>query len=180
MKFTELALRGAYLIEAELIEDERGYFTRLIDREEFLARGLRVELGQASMSHTLRRGTLRGMHLQVAPHAEAKLVRVTAGRIHDVIIDLRSESQTYLQHVEVELTGEKPTILYVPKGFAHGFQTLEDQTDVYYHMDQSYHGPAARSFLWSDPQFGIAWPLLNPQLSPKDAEAPCFEPRLLI
>lgn len=179
MKILPLPLPGAYLINAEPITDERGFFTRLIDRKEFLRYDLNSNLLQASMSHNTRRGTLRGMHLQVTPFAETKLVRVTSGSIHDVIIDLRNSSPTYLQHFAVTLKASEPAILYVPEGLAHGFQTLEDHTEVYYHMNQVYHGPSARSFLWSDPQFGIEWPLPNPILSPKDAAAPVFDLQLL-
>ena len=180
MIFTPLPLHGSYLIEAEPIHDDRGFFARVIDRDEFLNRGLITELRQASMSHNRLRGTLRGMHLQVAPHAETKLVRVTAGSIYDVIIDLRPESETFLQHYQIELTASKPSVLYIPKGFAHGFQTLEDHTEVYYHMDEAFQAPAARSFSWNDPRFDIRWPLANPILSPKDAQAPLFDASLLI
>ncbi|MEO7932046.1 MAG: dTDP-4-dehydrorhamnose 3,5-epimerase family protein [Chthoniobacterales bacterium] len=179
MKFTPLPLPGAWLIEAEPICDERGFFSRIICREEFLARELDPNLQQASMSQNKLRGTLRGMHLQVAPHGETKLVRVTAGSIHDVIIDLRLESETYLQHFSVVLTSANPAVLYIPEGFAHGFQTLEDGVEVYYHMNRAFHAPAARGFLWSDPHFGITWPIADPILSPKDAVAPLFDPLLL-
>ena len=175
MNFTPLPLHGAWLIEAEPISDERGFFTRLIDCQEFITFGLNTDLLQASMSYNTRRGTLRGLHLQAAPFAETKLIRVTSGSIHDVIVDLRPKSPTYLQHLAISLSAKEPAILYVPEGFAHGFQTLEDHTEVYYHMNQVYHGPSARSFLWSDPQFGIEWPLANPILSPKDAAAPSFQ-----
>ncbi len=179
MKFTPLPLLGAYLIEAESLCDDRGFFARIICREEFLAHELDPNLQQASMSHNTLRGTLRGMHLQVAPHSESKLVRVTAGSIHDVIIDLRPESETYLKHFCIVLTSAKPAVLYIPKGFAHGFQTLENGAEVYYHMNRAFHAPAARGFLWSDPQFGISWPIADPILSQKDAVAPLFDPQLL-
>jgi dTDP-4-dehydrorhamnose 3,5-epimerase len=180
MKFNSLPLSGAWLIEAEPTEDERGFFARLICREEFLAHGLTCELMQASMSQNKTKGTLRGMHWQVAPYCETKLVRVTAGAIHDVIVDLRTASATYLQHYSILLTSAKPSILYIPEGFAHGFQTLEDNTEVYYHMNQVYHAPSARGFLWSDPQIAISWPLKDPILSPKDLSAPLFNSCLLI
>ena len=179
MKFQPLPLQGAWLIEAEPITDERGFFTRIIDRQQFQSYGLNSDLLQASMSHNTHRGTLRGMHLQVTPFAETKLIRVTSGSILDVIIDLRKNSSTYLEHFAVTLRASEPAILYVPEGFAHGFQTLADHTEVYYHMNQVYHGPSARSFLWSDLQFGIEWPFPTPILSPKDASAPVFDPQQL-
>lgn len=179
MKFTPLTLSGAYLIEADPICDDRGFFARIICAEEFSAHQLTSDLLQASMSHNKLRGTLRGLHLQIAPYGETKLVRVTCGSIFDVIIDLRPASPTYLQHYSVVLNAQNPTSLYIPEGFAHGFQTLEDSTEVYYQMDQIFHAPSARSFLWSDPQFGILWPVDNPILSPKDQMAPMFDPQLL-
>jgi dTDP-4-dehydrorhamnose 3,5-epimerase len=179
MIFTPLPLNGAFLIEAEPISDERGFFARIIDREEFLAHQLDPNLQQASMSHNKVRGTLRGMHWQVAPHGEVKLVRVTAGSIYDVIMDIRPISSTYLQHCGVTLSSAKPAVLYIPEGFAHGFQTLEDATEVYYHMNQAFHAPSARAFAWNDPEIGIGWPLADPILSPKDRVAPPFDSQLL-
>ena len=179
MNFIALPLLGAYKIEAELISDNRGFFTRLICAEEFQTHGLDCTLVQASMSQNRLRGTLRGMHLQISPYGETKLVRVTRGSIYDVIIDLRSASPTYLQHFAVELSARLPASLYIPAGFAHGFQTLEDDTEVYYHMNQEFSGASARTFLWSDPQFAITWPLPNPILSEKDAQAPLFHRDLL-
>jgi len=179
MIFTPLPLDGAWLIEAEPIQDERGFFARVICRKEFVFHGLNPDLQQASMSHNKVRGILRGMHWQAAPHGEIKLVRVTSGAIHDVIVDLRATSRTYLQHYAVVLTAEKPALLYIPDGFAHGFQTLLDRSEVYYHMSEVFHAPSARSFLWSDARFGIQWPLSNPILSPKDKTAPLFDPQLL-
>lgn len=179
MKFVPLRLSGAWLIEAEPMADERGFFTRLIDRETFREHGLETELLQASMSHNTLRGTLRGMHWQVAPFGEIKLVRVTAGSIQDVIVDLRKNSPTYMELESVFLTSDQPSLLYIPEGFAHGFQTLEDATEVYYHMNQIYDPTSARSFLWSDPQFEIPWSVENPILSDKDRNAPPFTPAIL-
>ncbi len=179
MKFTPLPLAGAWLIEAEPIADERGFFTRLIDRETFSEHGLETFLDQSSMSRNFRRGTLRGMHWQVEPYAEIKLVRVTAGSIHDVIIDLRATSPTFLASYAVILTARQPAILYVPAGFAHGFQTLEDDTEVSYQMNLPFHAPAARGFAWNDPQFAIPWPIANPTLSTKDAAATLFHESML-
>jgi dTDP-4-dehydrorhamnose 3,5-epimerase len=179
MKFTQLPLQGAYLIEAEPIVDERGFFTRLICRNEFARHQLVTDLSQASMSHNRERGTLRGMHWQNPPHAETKLVRVIAGSILDTIVDLRPDSPSYKQHCQVQLSAQKPATLYIPEGFAHGFQTLEDHTEVYYHMNREFHAASARGFLWNDPQFGIVWPIENPILSPKDRLAPLFEQSLV-
>jgi dTDP-4-dehydrorhamnose 3,5-epimerase len=152
MIFTPLALAGAFLVDLELREDGRGFFARTWAREEFEAHR------QCSLSFNHRRGTLRGLHYQRAPHAEAKLVRCTRGGIHDVIVDLRPDSSSYRQWLAVELTAENRTALYVPEGFAHGFQTLVDATEVFYQVSQS-HWPAAEGGIrWDDPAVGIEWP----------------------
>jgi dTDP-4-dehydrorhamnose 3,5-epimerase len=179
MKFVPLPLLGAYLIETAPIVDDRGFFARIICRETYVKHGLSTELVQASMSYNKQCGTLRGMHWQAEPYGEIKLVRVTKGSIFDVIVDLRKKSPTYLQHCSVILNATEPTCLYIPEGFAHGFQTLENETEVYYHMNQEFQASAARGFLWKDPQFAILWPLGNPILSPKDLSAPLFSADLL-
>jgi dTDP-4-dehydrorhamnose 3,5-epimerase len=138
--------------------DERGFFTRTVCRREFAEAGLVTDWVQESLSHNLRRGTLRGMHWQAGEHAETKLVRCERGAIYDVIIDLRPDSPSYRQHFGIELTAENGVQLYIPKGFAHGFITLEDNTTVGYHMDTFFEPTAARGLRYNDPLFGIAWP----------------------
>jgi dTDP-4-dehydrorhamnose 3,5-epimerase len=169
MRFIETKLKGAYIIEPEPIDDERGFFARTFCQEEFAAHGLRTQFVQCSISFNKKKGTLRGMHYQVAPYEEAKLVRCTMGAIYDVIIDLRPGSLTSTQWVAVELTAQNRKMLYVPGGFAHGFQTLEDNTEVFYQMSEFYHPECARGVRWDDPAFGITWPLAEePVLSEKD------------
>lgn len=176
MKFVETSLPGAYVIEMEPIRDERGFFARSFCREEFLCRGLNPECVQCNVSFNRLRGSVRGMHYQAAPHAEAKLVRCTAGRIHDVIIDLRSDSPSYMHHVAVELDAGSWRMLYVPEGFAHGFQTLTDHAEVFYQMAATYVPEAARGVRFDDPAFGIDWPLPVAAISPKDAAYPDYRP----
>lgn len=158
MIFRETKLPGAFVIEAERLEDERGFFTRTFCREEFVAHGLNAHIAQCNVSFNKRKGTLRGMHYQVPPFAEAKLVRCTEGAIFDVIIDLRESSATFRQHLTVELCAGTGKMLYVPEGFAHGFQTLLDDTEVFYQMSQPYAPECARGIRWNDPSFGIDWP----------------------
>jgi len=158
MKFTETKLKGAYIIEPERLEDERGFFARTFCQKEFEAHGLNSSLVQCSISYNKRKGTLRGMHYQVAPNAEVKLVRCTKGAIYDVIIDLRSDSPTFCQWISVELNIENHRMLYIPEGFPHGFQTLEDDTEVFYQMSEYHASEYARGVRWNDPVFGIEWP----------------------
>ncbi|MGH7718046.1 MAG: dTDP-4-dehydrorhamnose 3,5-epimerase [Gemmatimonadaceae bacterium] len=158
MKFTPLSLAGAYIIEIDPVRDERGYFARTWCRDEFKKRGLIAEIVQCNVSFNPRRGTLRGMHYQVAPHEESKVIRCRKGAIYDVILDLRPASHTYGWWVAAELSGEEPKALYVPPGFAHGFQTLLDGTEVDYFMGESFHSESARGVRWNDPQFRIDWP----------------------
>jgi dTDP-4-dehydrorhamnose 3,5-epimerase len=157
MVFTELKLKGAYLIEPERVEDERGFFARTWCEREFEAHGLNAKLVQCSVSFNKKRGTLRGMHYQIAPHEEAKLVRCTMGAIYDVIIDLRESSETFKHWVAVELTAETHKMLYIPEGFAHGFQTLTDNTEVFYQMSEFYYPECARGVRWNDAAFKIGW-----------------------
>ena len=168
MKFTETGLKGAYIIELEQIEDERGFFARSWCEKEFAKHGLNSNLVQCNISFNRKQGTLRGMHYQGDPHEEAKLVRCTMGAIYDVIIDLRSESATFKQWTGVELTAENRKMLYIPEGFAHGFQTLEDNTEVFYQMSEFYHPESAKGVRWNDPVFKIEWLMKNPIISPKD------------
>jgi len=167
-------LPGAYLIELERLEDARGYFARAWCTREAIAHGLQPTISQCNLSSNRLRGTLRGMHYQVNPHGEDKLVRCTRGAMFDVITDLRPDSPTYRQWRAFHLDGIRADALYVPKGFAHGFQTLEDDTDVYYQMSEPFHADSARGFRWNDPAFAITWPLPNPILSVKDAAYPDF------
>ena len=172
--FTETALAGAYVIEPERHADARGFFARVWCAREFAAHGLETQVSQCSISLNARRGTLRGMHYQTPPHEEVKLVRCTRGALYDVIIDLRPGSPTFTRHVAVELTAENRRMLYIPHGFAHGFQTLEDDTEVLYQMSEFYAPGAARGVRWNDATFGIAWPIANPILLERDGSYPDF------
>ena len=176
MRFTPLPLPGAYVLDLEPLTDERGFFARTFCRDEFRAHGLNPELVQCSVSYNLRGGTLRGMHYQAAPDAEAKLVRCTRGAIYDVLLDLRPNSPTYLQWTAVELTAANRSLAYIPEGLAHGFQTLEDDTEVFYQMSHPYVPGAARGVRWNDPAFAIDWPLAERILSAKDQAYPDFTP----
>lgn len=158
MIFKEAKLAGAFVVEQELFEDERGFFARSWSEREFAARGLDARLVECNISFNHRQGTLRGMHFQNAPHAQAKLVRCTTGAIYDVIIDLRRESETFRQWLGVELTAANRRMLYVPAGFAHGFQTLADETEVFYQMSDVFAPECAGGVRWNDPAFGIEWP----------------------
>lgn len=168
MTFTETRLRGAFIVEPETLEDERGFFARTFDQKEFEAHGLKSRFVQCSISFNKSRGTLRGMHYQLAPYEEAKLISCVRGTIFDAIIDLRRASSTYGQWFAIELSAENYKILYVPEGFAHGFQTLEDDTVVFYQMSGFYHPECARGVRWDDPVFSIAWPLQPSVISPQD------------
>ncbi len=176
MIFAETKLSGAYLVDLTPHYDERGFFSRSYCQREFSDRGLNPNVAQCNISYNQKRGTLRGMHLQEAPFAEAKLVRVTRGSIYDVIIDMRAGSPTYLQWLGVELTAANRRALYVPEEFAHGFITLEDDTEVFYQMSEFFAPECARSYRWDDPAFGIAWPITVAVISDKDAAIPDFQP----
>jgi dTDP-4-dehydrorhamnose 3,5-epimerase len=156
--FTETELPGAFLIEPEMHEDDRGFFARTFCRQEFEERGLNPRVVQCNVSFNKRKGSLRGMHFQTSPYAEAKLVRCTAGSIYDVIIDLRPSSSAFKKHLGVELSARNRKMLYIPEDFAHGFQTLEDDTEVFYQMSQYYSPKHSRGVRWDDPAFGISWP----------------------
>jgi len=176
MKFIETKLKGAFLIDPEFLDDERGFFARTWCRKEFEQYGLNSDWVQCNISYNKRKGTLRGMHYQVAPYAEAKLVRCTTGAIYDVIIDLRPDSETYSQWIAAELTAENRKMIYIPQGFAHGFQTLEDNTEVFYQMSQFYAPEYARAVRWNDPQFKIHWPEAERTMSAKDQKIEDFDP----
>jgi dTDP-4-dehydrorhamnose 3,5-epimerase len=174
MLFHPLALSGAYLIEPQRIEDRRGFFARTYCRHELEDRGLEPTIVQCNVSVNKAKGTVRGMHYQVAPHEETKLVRCTAGAIHDVLLDLRPDSPTFRQHVAVELTRENRLSLYIPAGLAHGFQSLEDDSEVFYQMSELYHPAASRGVRWNDPAFDIRWPLPVSVISERDLAFPDF------
>lgn len=176
MIFKETPLKGAFTIELERLEDERGFFARSWDQPEFEAHGLRPRLVQCNISFNKRKGTLRGMHYQAKPHEEAKLVRCTRGAIYDVIIDLRPESSTFKQWMGVELTADNHRMHYVPEGFAHGFLTLRDRSEVFYQMSQFFVPASARGVRWDDPAFGIRWPIAVQVISDRDKSYPDFAP----
>jgi dTDP-4-dehydrorhamnose 3,5-epimerase len=158
MIFKETKLAGAFVIEQNFFEDVRGFFVQCWSEREFAAQGLNPRMAECNFSFNRRKGTLRGMHFQSAPHAQAKLVRCTAGAIFDAIIDLRPESETFKQWVGVELTAKNYRMLYVPEGFAHGFQTLVDDTEVLYQVSDVFAPELAGGVRWNDPAFGIEWP----------------------
>ena len=158
MKFSETILKGAYIIEIEPMEDERGFFSRMICAREFEELGLNPQFVQSNISFNRRKGTLRGMHFQEHPHEEEKLVRCTRGAIYDVIVDLRKDSPTHMQWVSVEMSDRNRRMLYIPKGLAHGFQTLTDDVEINYHHTNFYHPLSAKGVRWNDPAFGIEWP----------------------
>ncbi len=175
MIFKETILKGAYIIEPEAAEDERGFFARTFCSDEFAQHGLNIKVAQCSISSNARRGTLRGMHYQANPHAEAKLVMCVRGAIFDVIIDLRPSSGTYCSWAGFELSEKNNWLLYVPEGFAHGFQTLEDHTVVYYQISEFYAPQSAGGVRWNDPAFGIEWPLADLIISEKDRLLPDYK-----
>lgn len=172
--FDETELPGSYIIEPERLDDERGFFARTWCEREVKAHNLECKIVQCNISFNNKKGTLRGMHYQVHPHAEAKLIRCTKGAIYDVIADLRMDSPTYMRHVSVILSADNRRMLYVPKGFAHGFQTLEDETEVFYQMSEFYSPTSARGFRWDDPAFQIAWPADIRTISSRDRSYPDF------
>lgn len=174
MIFTETKLSGAFVIELDPRADQRGFFARTFCRKEFEAHGINAHVEQCNISFNKRKGTLRGMHFQVAPFAEAKLVRCTAGSIYDVIIDLRPSSSTFKRYFAVELSAENRTMLFIPEGFAHGFQTLQDDTEVLYQMAQSFSAEHARGVRWNDPAFGIKWPKDERIIIERDKNYPDF------
>lgn len=175
MKFTETPLKGAFLLEMEPHRDERGFFARTWCRQEFEAHHLNPNLAQCSTSFNKRRGTLRGLHYQDDPHAEAKLVRCTRGAIYDLIVDVRPGSATFKQWLSVELTADNLLMLYIPEGFAHGFQTLEDDTEVFYQISEFYHPECSRGIRWNDPLFDFRWPIEARVMSERDESFPDFK-----
>jgi dTDP-4-dehydrorhamnose 3,5-epimerase len=173
--FTETELPGAFLVDLERREDERGFFARAWCADEFGEHGLNARLVQANLSFNDLKGTLRGMHFQREPAAEAKVIRCTRGSIFDAIVDLRSDSPTFKRWIGVDLSAENRRALYVPEGFAHGYQTLEPETETFYLVSEYYTPSAEGGVRWDDPAFGIEWPDPgSPILSPKDANWPDF------
>lgn len=174
MRFTETELAGAFLVDLEPRRDQRGFFARTFDAAEFEAHGLNPVVAQCSLAFNSERGTLRGMHYQVAPATETKLVRCTRGAIHDVIVDMRPESPTYLHHVGVDLAAGDRTSLYVPEMLAHGYQSLVDETEVSYQMGEPYAPGHGRGLLHDDPALGIDWPLPVSVISDRDRSWPAL------
>ena len=175
MIFTAAPLSGVYLIDAARSEDERGFFARSFCSEEFAAHGLVGEMSQSRVSFNTKRGTLRGLHFQIEPHAEAKLVRCTAGAIFDVVVDVRNDSATCHAWFGAELTANNRRAMYVPKGFAHGFVTLVDDTEVLYMISVPYAAGFGRGLRWNDPALGIEWPIEPTVISPRDASYPLLD-----
>jgi dTDP-4-dehydrorhamnose 3,5-epimerase len=175
MIFEGVKLAGACVIELEPRSDERGFFARSFCEREFAEHGLPSRFPQCNLSRNVRAGTMRGMHYQATPHREAKLVRCAAGAIYDVIVDLRLTSPTRFEWIGVELSAENARALFVPEGFAHGFITLANGTDVTYHMSEFFRPEGARGFRWNDPRFGIAWPTKPIVIAERDAHYPDFD-----
>jgi dTDP-4-dehydrorhamnose 3,5-epimerase len=174
MIFTETDLKGAFVVDIEKHQDERGFFARSWCRREFEALGLNPKLAQCNISFNPHKGTLRGMHYQAKPFEEAKLVRCTRGSLHDVIVDLRLDSPSYKKSLGVVLTAENRTMLYVPQGFAHGFLTLENDTEVFYQISEFYIPESQRGFRWNDPAIAITWPAEVEFVSDRDRNYPDF------
>jgi dTDP-4-dehydrorhamnose 3,5-epimerase len=179
MIFTKTHLPGAFIIDLEEKADSRGFFARTFCAEEFAAHGLKPTVAQCNLSFNHQKGTLRGMHYQILPAAETKLIRCTQGAIYDVIIDMRPESPTYLLHIGVELTAENRRALYVPEMFAHGYQALTDGAEVVYQVGEFYTPGYERGLRYDDPLLGISWPLSATEMSEKDRNWPLLESILI-
>jgi len=173
--FHETTLKGVFLIEVERNEDDRGFFARTFCQKEFESHGINWKVSQCNISYNRKKGTLRGMHFQIKPHEEAKLVRVTKGIVYDVILDLRPDSPTFKNWITIELSSDNRKSVYIPEGLAHGFQTLQDDTEVFYQMSELYHAESARGLRWNDPAFSIKWPIEEKIISTKDSQYPDFE-----
>ena len=175
MKFTETKLKGAFVIELNQLKDERGFFARSWCKREMEEHGLNADVVQSNVSYNIKKGTLRGLHYQKDPYQETKLVRCTRGALYDVIIDLRKDSPTYMQWIGVELTADNYKMLYVPEDFAHGFITLEDQTEATYQVTQFYTPGSEGGLRWDDPAFNIEWPIEPEVISDKDKSHPNYQ-----
>jgi dTDP-4-dehydrorhamnose 3,5-epimerase len=179
MIFTETKLKGAFIIELEKFEDQRGFFARVWCQKELEVHGLNFAVAQINMSYNKNRGVIRGLHYQTAPFEEAKLIRCTRGVIYDVIIDLRPDSNTYLDWIGVELSADNRMMLYVPENFAHGYQSLTDNTEIFYPVSQFYSPESAWGVRWNDPAFGIDWPVTdNLVVSEQDQNWPDYLPAI--
>lgn len=175
MIFEELVLEGVFKIQLEKIEDERGFFSRSWDKIEFEKHGLNTKIIQSNISFNKNKGTLRGLHYQISPYEEAKLIRCNQGKIYEVMLDLRKESKTYKQWDSIELSQNDYSLLYVPEGFALGFQTLEDNTELIYQMSEKYVPESARGINYKDPEFNIKWPLEIKRISERDSSFEFFK-----
>jgi dTDP-4-dehydrorhamnose 3,5-epimerase len=175
--FRETSIVGSFLLDPERIEDERGFFARTFAQDEFADRDLSTAVAQCSISYNARRATLRGLHYQVEPHAETKLVRCTSGEIFDVIADLREDSETFGRWEGWRLSARNRLSLYIPEGVAHGFETLEDDCEVLYQISTFYDAGSAAGVRWDDPTLGIAWPLVPEVMSQRDADLPDLDDR---
>jgi len=176
MRFDGTDLSGAFVVDLEPREDERGFFARAWCVDEFEEHGLETTVVQCNVSFNRHRGTVRGMHFQLPPHDEVKIIRCTRGAIYDVLVDLRPDSPTYREWIGVELTAENRRALYAPKGTAHGYQTLADETETFYQVSAAYAPGAEGGVRWDDPSFGVAWPLPVATISEKDASWPDYAP----
>ena len=172
MKFIKTAINGVYVIKPDLLKDERGFFARMWCRDEFIAEGLNPQLVQCNISFNKEKGTIRGMHYQVDPFPEVKVVRCTMGSIFDVALDLRPDSPTCYEWASFHLSSSNHRLIYIPEGVLHGFQTLENNTEVFYQMSQQYHPESARGVRWDDPEIGITWPIPVSCISKKDLSYP--------
>ncbi|QLH05794.1 dTDP-4-dehydrorhamnose 3,5-epimerase [Nitrosopumilus ureiphilus] len=178
MIFKELKFEGVFKVELEKIEDNRGFFSRSWDKKEFQENGLNSNLIQCNISFNKTKGTIRGLHFQKKPHEEAKYVRCTKGRVYEVFVDLRKNSKTFLKWGEIELDSEKLTCLYIPEGFALGFQTLEDDSELFYQMSQWYKPELSTGIVWNDKELGIQWPIKTSIISEKDLSLPNLDQAL--
>jgi len=170
MIFNKTKLEGVFIIEPEKQEDQRGFFARIWDKKIFEQMNLNPNLVQSSISYNKKRGTMRGLHFQIPPYEEIKLIRCTKGKIFNVVIDLRSSSRTYTEWIGIELSDQNRKIIYVPEKFAHGFQTLEDNAEVYYQMSEYYKPESSQGVRWDDPLFSIKWPIAVTTISKRDTE----------
>ncbi|MDD5428967.1 MAG: dTDP-4-dehydrorhamnose 3,5-epimerase [Candidatus Omnitrophica bacterium] len=175
MKFTKTPIEKVYLLEIEKIEDERGFFARSWCAEEFEKRGLNGKIAQCSISFNKKKGTLRGMHYQVPPHEEAKIIRCTMGAIYDVIIDIRPDSPTFRKWYAAELSADNRRMIYAPEGVAHGYVTLKDDCEIFYQISELYHPECAKGVRWDDPAFGVKWPSGKKIINDRDAGYPDIE-----